>query len=267
MLSNDDLAQIMQAIAETPQFQFLTQAMNAGGDTGADPGGDDIPGDGGALPPNGDASAGGEGGGDDLADLNDLLVDPADGGDAGGAPPKEEDEPSKNLLGMGASLKLSRASGGELAVKYSRLQQAHNAVVAELGRTHNRTQALERKAADAERTSVIHGLANKYQGFVDTDELMGVSLYSRGSKLNDAAFQANVATVEKYAHKATQFARSQYGDLPQGDVGYERPDAQNEKYQAKLSSEAVRIYTAEVTAGRDCDYESALAKARETVKA
>ncbi len=81
-LTNDDLAMLLSALAQTPQFQFLDQLMAQQG--GADPGAE-VPAA--EAPP----EAGAE---DDLSDVQDLLVD--EGSDdaapdpAGEAPPAEE---------------------------------------------------------------------------------------------------------------------------------------------------------------------------------
>lgn len=280
--ANEDLGQLLAALAETPQFKFIDQLMQQQ-QGGGEPAGDEFA----------------EGGDDDLGDVNDMLVDDEggdegydDGGGEEGPPVAEGDEePEKNFApglaagalaagkaalpaigrvamhpttiagaagylgaragGRAAAQRNSQKASGNLAQKYSRVMAAHNKLVQEHGRLASQMQNLQRDKTDAERVAALQGLAGRYPEFVDLDGEFKATLYSRGASMNDRAFQAHVATVEKYAHKAAMTARAQSHDIPMGDLP--RPsatDPQAEKYAARLTREAVRIHTAAVNAGK-----------------
>jgi hypothetical protein len=339
-LTNDDLAMLLSALAQTPQFQFLDQLMaqqdpgpEAGEDPGMEPGAEEVPeGMGEEAPP----EAGPD---DDLGDVQDLLVD--EGGDEGGeeAPAEEahpeeappEDEPTeKNILpaiplaiggagattlgtaatagagagaagaaapvlatavppvlatgagatGAGAGVmgagkayagkhlamaggagymagKRSMAASGQQPARYAQLRNAHNKLVQEHGRLASRMQGLIREKTDAERNTAIQLLGRKYPDFVDVASELKAVLYSQKSTMDDASFKTHCTTIEKYAQKASQVARSQRGDIPMGGVDRQPRDEEAEKYQMRLSSEAVQIYTAALGAGKQMTYDEA----------
>ena len=117
--SNEDIGQILSALQELPQFQFLDQLMQQqqqGAGAGDAAPVDDMA---------GEASADDFGGDDDLSDLQDLLIDepgddqPAPGPDGGDEPPvaAEGDEPEeKNTPAALAALGPALAGAGRAAV-------------------------------------------------------------------------------------------------------------------------------------------------------
>lgn len=268
-LSNEDIGQIMQAITSTPQFQFLEQLMaqeqGAGEQPGAgEPDGDEAP------PP--DAMPPAE---DDLSDLDDLMVDDQGGGEVPPAPPEGEEPTEKNgrmgelagqiggsAIGAGPGARLgghignkldpfSNKAAGNIATKYSQLRTAHNSLVQEHGRLNQQVTALQRRATDADRAATIHALAGKFGEFVDVNEELNACLYSRNANMSDQAFASHMASVEKYAQRAAMAARTVGDTIPAGRVPREVPDAQREQYSQRLTSEAVRIHTRAINAGKD----------------
>ncbi len=295
-LTNDDLAQLLAALAETPQFKFLDQLMQQGEAAGDEPEGDPLagadepPADLGAEPP-ADMPAGPD---DDLSDVQDLLVD--EGGDEPPAeeppaeeppaeePPAEDDQPTEKntpaalaalapmvstpaaaattgALGAMALRRHSARADGQQPARYAQLRDAHNRLVQEHGRLASRMQGLLREKSDAERTAVLQAMARRYPDFIDVNTELNAVLYSRKSTMDDHAFQAHCATIEKYAQKAAMVARTRRGDIPQGEVDRQVPDAESERYAARLSQEAVRVYTDALSTGKQMTYDEAKAEA------
>jgi hypothetical protein len=268
MLDQDTVAQLMAAISETPQFQFLDQLMQQQQAAAPEEGLED-----GAGPPDAsmeppteappeEATAGGDD--EDLGDISDLIVD--------------GEEPEKNgMVGDVASManpitatatglrkagqvtgltskncreQMSRDGDGTIVEKYSALRKAHNSVVQELGRMAAQVKSLYHAKADAERAAQIHKLAAEYEGIIEPDEELEVCLYSRGSTLDDAAFKQRIESVQKYAHRANQQLLTRAPDIPAGRL--DRAPMQSEeaeKYTAALATEAVRIHTEAVNRG------------------
>lgn len=242
-LSNEDISQLLAALQQTPQFQFLNQQMQAAQAPPAGAGGA-------ADPGAGDAPATD----DDLAALDDLA--------GGGPPAAPQEDPQKNA----AAMKFALGKGGEAIVqKYQALQSSHNRLMQDLGQAQARIQALDRRAADADRTTALMGLRQKYGEFVDLEDELGRTLYSRGANLSDEAFATHVATVEKYAQRASQHARLHAAELPGGISDYGNRDADVERYQAALSAEAVRVHTRAVNSGKYMTYDEAVAEAKKVV--
>jgi hypothetical protein len=269
-LSNEDIGQIMQALTSTPQFQFLEQMMaqqQGAGDQageGVEPDGDEAP------PP--DAMPPAE---DDLNDMDDLMVGDEGGEGAPPAAPPEEEPTEKNgrmgelagqiggsAIGAGPGAKIggkignrldpfSNKASGAIAAKYSQLRTAHNSLVQEHGRLNQQVTALQRRATDADRAATINALARKYPEFVDVNDELAACLYSRNANMNDAAFATHVASVEKYAQRAAMASRAAGDTIPAGRLEREVPDAQREQYSQRLTSEAVRIHTRAINAGKD----------------
>jgi len=123
-LSNEDIGQLLSALAETPQFKFLDSLMAQG--EGGPEGGEDA---GGGLEPAPDGGGfGEEEQGGDLNDVQDLLVDddeftdeedlggPEDTGSEVPPVPEDDNKPEKNSPGFVAPLMAAgRAAGPALA--------------------------------------------------------------------------------------------------------------------------------------------------------
>lgn len=278
-LTNDDLAQLMAALAETPQFQFLEQLMQS--ETEPMAGGEDDSFGGEAPPEAGFDDGGGQ---EDLADVQDVMPSGSQ------APvPEENQQPQKNAIQLlpaaagaakgltagkammagagGAYLgtKMSRAASGQEPVRYAQLAEAHGQLVKEHGALHAQVEGLLREKADAQRTAAVQELARKHPDFVDVDSELNVVLYSRNASLDDEAFASHVATVEQYAQRAEQLARSYRPDLPSGAVPQPRTE-EAVKYEAKLAQEAVKVYTQALNEGKQMTYHEAKQAAAESIK-
>jgi len=295
-LNDQDIAMIMSAIAETPQFQFLNQLMAA--DQAGDDGLGEAPMDEGGMDPG--MEPGMEPGMDEgmppEAMPDDMGGEPPvdDGGDMGGGTDEaipEDDEPEeKNLhplvmpaaLGMGAGYMGGVAArkyaqshhGGQKMTspdrgtkdRYSRLAAAHDSLVREHGRLAHRFEGLLREKSDAERRAAIQQLHSRYPDFVDVDAECKATLYSQKSTMDDPTFRSHLSQVERYAQRAEAVARSHRPDIPMGSVDRSIPEGQSDQYSARLAKEAVRIHTQAVNRGESMTYAEAKEKAQATLK-
>lgn len=241
-LSNEDISQLLAALMQTPQFQFLDQQMKASQTAG-------------------DGAAANAGAGDANANPDDLaaLSELAGAGGGNGQPPPEV--PDKNAAGI----KYSARNGEAVIEKYQALQNSHNRLMQDFGQAQSQISALHKRAADSDRTTALMGLRQKYGEFIDLEDELSRTLYSRGASLNDEAFASHVATVEKYAQRASQHARLHATELPMGVSDYGNQDADVQKYQAALSAEAVRVHTKAVNAGKYMTYDEAVSEAKKSV--
>ncbi len=159
--------------------------------------------------------------------------------------------------GAAGAVRRSNVASGQQPARYQQLRSAHNKLVQEHGRLASRMQGLIREKTDAQRSAALHGLARKYPDFVDVAAEQNAVLYSKQSTMDDATFATHCATIEKYALKASQVARSQRADIPMGGVDRPVRDADAEKYQMRLSNEAVQIYTQALSTGKQLTYDEA----------
>jgi hypothetical protein len=276
-LAPEDLQQIVAAISQTPQFDFLSKLVDAfetpdaliealQGAAGA--GGDEFGGAGDELPPDG-------GEGDDLANLEDVLggdtgeePDPALDEEAGGMPggmppgmpagmppggaPPEEEEPVPERRSM-------PTSNTATVEKYTQLQRSHQEALKDMSAMHSRIGMLERVNADHARKAKLNELAQRFPHFVDPAEEGTRCLYSQKASMSDAEFTKHVGDLERYAEKAQK--ASVY--IPSGDAPKTESDTP-EKYamSQKVNQRAVQIATAMRNRGEQVDYETAKAMAR-----
>lgn len=280
-LAPDDIQQIIAAIAQTPQFDFLTKLVDAfktpdaliqalqGGGAGAEAGlggGSEMAGEG-ELPPEG--GEGGEGG--DLADLDDVLgSEPDEGAETepepeaepgagpagpppGEAEPEAEPEPEKRTM--------SKTTDGTLE-KYSQLQRSHQEALKDMATMHTRIQQLERTNANHARRAKLADLHEKFPHFVDVADEAERCLYSEKANMTDAEFTKHIADVEKYAQKAQNAAVY----IPTGDAPKSEEDGGSpEKYamRQKINQRAIQIATSKRNKGEAIDYETAKELARQ----
>jgi hypothetical protein len=284
MLAPQDLQQVIHAISQTPQFDFLTKLLEAfktpdalieaiqGGGMGGEEGGlesglDD--GGGAGL----DGGLGGEPGGDDLGDLDALGGGGDDLGGGGGeepeptpesggegppsdeAPPEEEPEPEKRSM---------NTAGNAVVEKYTQLQRSHNEALKDMATMHARIQQLERVNANHARRAKISDLQSRFPTFIDASEELERCLYSQKGSMTDAEFEKHIADVERYAEKHAK--ASVY--IPTGDAPKTEEDLGSpEKYamSQKINQRAVKIATdyASKNPGKVMAYEEAKRIARE----
>lgn len=286
MLAPQDLQQVIHAISQTPQFDFLTKLLEAfktpdalieaiqGGGMGAEEDGleggleGDLGEGGGGL----DEGLGTAPEGDDLGDLDALgggeeepePTPEPEGEPSGEAPPEEEPEPERRSMST---------AGNAVVEKYTQLQRSHNEALKDMATMHSRIQQLERTNANHARRAKIADLQTRFPTFIDASEELERCLYSQKGSMTDAEFEKHIADVERYAERHAK--ASVY--IPTGDAPKTEDDLGSpEKYAMaqKISQRAIQISTerrkkidAERKAGReppvDLDYEEAKQLARE----
>jgi hypothetical protein len=271
-LAPEDLQEIVAAIAETPQFKWITEKMEEESRTGAPGTEDDL----------GVDETGEEPVADQDVDNLESMIGPDDEGqepapDMGGAdetgmeagppPPAEDtDEGEEGLPSEDedelepeekASMPYAQQTARQPGVtveRYTALQKSHDNLLKDAAKMHARIEQLERINTDNARRTRLASLAQEYPGFVDVDEEAKVALYSLGAKMNDAAFDEHVATVEKYAKRAAK--NSVY--IPEGDAP-QQETAAPEKYALaqKVSKRAIQIATEKRNKGEQITYDEA----------
>lgn len=276
MLAPQDLQQVIHAISQTPQFDFLTkllevfqtpdalvQAIQGGGmgmegDEGLEGGLDDGGGEG--L----DDGLGGEPDGDELGDLDALgggeepePMPESEGAGlpSGEAPPEKEPLPERRSM---------TTAGNAVVEKYTQLQRSHNEALKDMSAMHSRIQLLERTNANHARRAKISELQNRFPTFIDAGEETERCLYSQKGSMSDAEFSKHIADVERYAEKHAK--ASVY--IPSGDAPKMEDDLGSpEKYamSQKINQRAVKIATSYASAnpGKVMTYDEAKRLARE----
>jgi len=223
-LAQEDIAAILDALSQTPQFQFLDSQMQQA--QGPAAGGEELFAAGPEEPP---------------IEAAPELGAPGEEGLP--APPAEEDDLEALLAGVGEEeepMAYSAAGQGEKPEKY---QAAYKKMLGDHAKLRQAVVSLKRDKTDAQRKERLGRLVQDHPA-VDFDQEAKACLYSMGSTLDDKGFDAHVATVERYAQQFGQATPM----LPGGEnhraapvgVGGITPDA---KYEARLSEAAVRIAT------------------------
>ena len=160
---------------------------------------------------------------DDLDDLKDLKLDSG-----------EEKEMSQNY---------SADKSGASVERYEALQNSHNALVERYGALNKEMQHIKKERTDLARTQSLTELANKYPGVVDIKEEKEAMLFSAGSEVSDSEFNKHVATIERYA--ARTYVPT--ADIPNGSLPNMQPQA--DRYSADTCSKAVEIHSQAVNRG------------------
>lgn len=243
------VAQIMAALAETPEFKYLRQCMEkdmaqqqpAPGQNPAQPPAPNPPA---AEQPEDYADEDDTPVDPDLADLGDLLTDPA--------PKPEGDDLEKHTMPKPGK------HGDDVSVeKYTQLQRSHTKLIQHTKRQSERLQALERKSTDAERRQVLQRLASDHPYFVDVDEEVKACLYSCGANMSDDQFTNHVATIEKYAARVETAPVVPRGALPERYI-----QGEADKYEQRLSEEAIKVHGEALRQGKNLDWATCEAEAK-----
>ncbi len=244
MLSNEDISQIVQAIGETPEIQYIRTMMSGGAgaptQVGADPnaamGGDGSEDDGGFDP----AAQDGQGGGDGFVPLDD-----------------DDEQETNRMSAFEQEISVERFAAIEQET--ARLRQEKQAIVERYSALADRTNKLEQERADALRESDIRDYTTRYSCF-DFEEECERCLFSAGSQMTDEQFAAHVADREKTGSRLDTLSipgapRGVLPGTPEGD--------EVERYSAR----AIEIHTSKVDQGEFMTWNEALAAAKsETVK-
>lgn len=231
MQGNDELiAQIMDALAATPQFQFINQLMEkeqaeeqveenyeAEGDETMN------------LPPT-----------DDTPMPDNYEADEEETSDDMPAFMKKDDETEKNA-----------AMNGFVTV------DKYNAVLREVGASAKRIQILEKKDSDNRRLAKLSALRAKFGDLIDMKEEKETCLYSCGSSMSDKDFESHLKMIEKYAARAHDAAPVR---IPTGEFPSETNQRVNTDKYAAIASRAVEICTEKQMKGEVADYEAIYAE-------
>lgn len=121
-----------------------------------------------------------------------------------------------------------------LSDRYQQLFEGNKALVAEMAAQRQAVIALEQRAVDAERTQRVTDLYQQYSHFIVLDEELDKVLYSRGSSLDNDAFEAHLTSLENYAKRSSPVSRM----VPAGQLA-------SDKYEqsADFGQMCVDLYT------------------------
>ncbi len=240
-----DLPKLMAMLQETPQFKFLTRMMeeyeaekastNPAPTAGAPP----------VSPPTGAAEQFTIKPDDDPDDLDDLLND-----SFALAPKKPGEEPEKHTV---------KTDPNVVSIdKYNQLHASHQSLIKHTKQLHERTATIERRAVDADRREKINSLAAKFPMLVDAEDEAKLCLYSLGSSMSDDQFSHHFATIEKYAEKMAHSPMVPRGALPERSIA----QSEVERYEARLSQEAVKVHGEYLAQGKSPDWNTCEAEAK-----
>jgi hypothetical protein len=147
----------------------------------------------------------------------------------GGIPPKHKERFSMDNDNSGT------------VERYVQLQKSHTTLIEDFARANVRLEALEKRAADAERYMQLKDLATKYPDFVDLDDEAKAILYSQGSEMTGEQVTTHLAKVEKYAQKAG--LGSVYIPAGAARTTEAGPEKYSQEQQAAISKATVTIIT------------------------
>jgi hypothetical protein len=301
--SPDTLRDLMAMIQETPQFRYLTKKMEeeealagAGPGSGGMPGqmepadglnpdelegdglnlGDDLGGDdldslNGGM---GDEEPPAAAGPPDTSDLDDLTDSPAgEQPDESPTPPKGKKGASKEKHSMAANdqsvvsveryTQLEKAHG-ETVEKYTALLKSHETLIDDHKKVLDRVGAIERTSTDQARKAQLEGLAEKYTAINLEDECKKC-LYSQGSSMSDEAFKERVGMITDIGESFANSPMIPRGSLPERYT--ERRSADVEKYEERLSQEAIAYHTEQLAGGKNVPYDVCKAEAKKRLAA
>jgi hypothetical protein len=279
MLAPDDIAAIMSALSQTPEFVYLRRKMQEedGDPTQLDDGSGQM-GAGalaGELGPD-DASGLGNDFGDEEFDEDDMdgdgdepdqrnpKTDPLDQ-DLGGDETEEKFTMSHSQVVSVEKFTQLQNDHSAVVEKYTALQQSHDALIEKYKAQHDRIAVIERAGTDASRREQIAELVGKYSMALDRDELEADCLYSKGSQMSDEEFASHVAVIEKFGQK---FAESPM--VPRG-VSPERytigiSDAEVAKYEQRLVEEATKYHGEQQAIGKHVTWTECEAEAKKRIE-
>lgn len=232
-LSDEALRQIVEAIKSLPELQWVSTQMAGGGAPIAPPAGAAI-GPAPGMP--GDPMAGGMPPPDAMGGSPDAAGMGPPPGDS--APPDDDDQNQYSFFG-GNSVDVER---------YAQLQKTVGDLQTVIQKQADQIATLANSRADATRQVRLAELEAKYQGFISSSEEVEKCLYSHGSKMDDAAFDAYCQNIERFAARAQV---TSVGALPAGVQNQSPPevDRYSDKFR-EIASVAIERHTADLEAGR-----------------
>jgi hypothetical protein len=127
----------------------------------------------------------------------------------------------------------------ELQEGYNALLEQNKQLIKDHYSARDAIVNLEKDRVNASRRLRISELANKYEGFVEADELLDKCLYSEKANMSEADFESHIGLVEKYAAKAANVVPT--GMVPNGVLR----GAGSETIEQKLQQAVIDRYTVE----------------------
>lgn len=214
MLTNEDIAQILDAVSQLPPFKYFEQMMN-GGAAGGQPG-QAMPG----APMGADPAAGGmggelpPGGPEGMEGLDDGSDPGAMGGDDF-SPLEDDEEPNR----MSAQPHYDTQ-------RYAALEASHNNLIRHVGILTEKLQKADQSRSDITRENAIRGYCDRYAGIFDYDTEIQRCLYSHGSSMTDQEFDQYRQDRESVGARAVpNQIRVPYGALASEDTDVEKYSA------------------------------------------
>lgn len=150
--------------------------------------------------------------------------------------------------------------GAVTVEKYTQLHQSHQRLLQDYGRMLERVTALEQSTVDANRTSILRGLVEKYG--IDFDEEAKLTLHSQGGSMTDDEFTRHVAAIEKYA----QPKQPENVYIPGGEAARTEDNGEREKYELALAKEVKKVHGELMRSGKVADYDECRRVAAERLK-
>ena len=242
-LDEGAIAQITQAIMNTPQMQYVSQLMESGGATSPESGQqpapsqvDDYMADGYMADGNmADDYMAGNKDGYMMANKDGYMA-----GDASGA--KVQTPPANDMAFEGQMEKFGsempddlddlmidtdqyaadNAEGVVTIERYQALEKTTNAQSSQIAKQNRQLKAMgeqlartSRREEDGRRKARLTELAGEFPGLVDANEEMSRFLYSAGANVSASQFDTAVADIERYAARAAT-QRVVNAQVPQG---------------------------------------------------
>jgi hypothetical protein len=231
---NSLIRNLIAALMETPEFQFVRSQMQAG------QGGQPQPQPQQPMnPQQGDQGAGQPTGG-------------APGGFGAGGGTGDDDEMNRNRYhvqddneAIVERFSLLQEEHATLTDQYSQLAAANAQNMQEMGQMRKALVQLEQRAVDSDRTVRIKDLYQQYPHFVDVDQEMETCLYSHGSDMGSEAFDKHIEQLERYAQRSSPTTRM----VPGGES-----PAGAEKYSGDFHDRVVERYTEMANSGKVLSY-------------
>jgi hypothetical protein len=297
----DALRDLMAMILETPQFRYLTRKMEEEESlAGAGPGSESLPGqmeaaDGLGTEGNpvghdsnlsqldgrdeiegfGNAeeppTASGPPDTSDLDDLNDASASDESGEFESPNQPKKKkgDKESfamssnPNAVSVEKYTELVKAHDATVE-KYTALEKAHTELMGDHKKLLDRVGTIEKTSTDAARRAQLEGLAEKYTAINLEDECKKC-LYSQGSSMNDDAFKERIEMITSIGEQFVNSPMIPRGSLPERYT--QRHAADVEKYEQRLSEEAIAYHSEQLGLGNNVPYDACKAEAKKRLAA
>lgn len=210
-ITEQDVAAIVQALQNTPEMQWVKSQMTQGNPQAQQAG----------------SQAAGQPGPTAPTNPGQPTGSPSPQPHAGAMMPQHQQPGQRYAANEDPELDLAEKYSVlndqylELNEKYSQVHEVNKDLMSKLAVNQQAIAQLEARAVDAERTERIKDLYQAHPHFVVLDEELDTCLYSRGSEMNNEAFEKHLASVENYAKRSSPVTRM----VPGGALPAERYSA------------------------------------------